>query len=65
MADHVAPERDLIPASLRARLYPTIMALFPLLAAYGVIEENKVALWSALAVALVGQATATAYRPKP
>lgn len=53
----------LIPARVRDYAYPIVTAGVPLLAAYGLISEQQVPLWVALGAALLGTATATAYRP--
>lgn len=53
----------LIPAHIRDWLYPIALAVISLLGAYGVIEANHIALWGALATAILGVGTATVYRP--
>lgn len=64
MADHEAP-REVVPAAVRAYLYPVVLAVVPLLVAYGLISAEVAPLWVALGTALLGLGTATAYRPRP
>ncbi len=56
-------QHDIIPAGIRSRLYPTLLALGALLTGYGVVTGEQWGLWVALALALTGTGTATAYRP--
>ncbi len=56
-------EQDTLPPWLRTRIYALSTSLPPLLAAYGLLNDQQAALWAALAVALVGNGTAVAYRP--
>ena len=49
---------------LRNWLYPVTLAVVALLGGYGVIGSEEIALWGALAAAILGTGTATAYRPK-
>lgn len=62
MADHRATDPR-IPPGVRDRLYPTALAVVALLGGYGLISEQQAPLWAALAFALLGTGTATAYRP--
>lgn len=52
-----------IPPAVRDRLYPVTLALIALLGGYGLLAEQMIPLWIALAAALLGTGTATAYRP--
>ncbi|MFS3128662.1 hypothetical protein ACLM5J_09680 [Nocardioides sp. Bht2] len=52
-----------IPPAVRDRLYPIALAVVALLGGYGLISESMIPLWIALASAVVGVGTATAYRP--
>ena len=45
---------------MRAWIYRISLAVIPLLVVYGVIEETDVALWAALAGALLNSGLATA-----
>lgn len=56
-------DNPVIPARIRDWLYPIVTALALLLAGYGYIEQEQVALWVGLAAAILGTGTATAYRP--
>lgn len=64
MGEHEVEKSDVIPARLRAYLYPVLLAALPLLVAFGVITEDAAPLWAALVAALLGVGTATAYRPR-
>lgn len=55
--------KPVIPARWRNWLYPITLAVVALLGGYGVIESEHIALWGALAAAVLGTGTATAYRP--
>ncbi len=59
----MSTDRPLIPPRVRDYAYPILTALVPILAAYGLITEAMVPLWVALGAAVLGTATATAYRP--
>ena len=59
-----ATDNPVIPARLRDYLYPVTLAALALAGGYGIIAEEQIALWGALAAALLGTATATAYRPR-
>lgn len=48
---------------IRSRIYAVAVALGPLLAAYGVMEEAVWALWLGVIVAAIGNGTAVAHRP--
>lgn len=52
-----------IPRAVRNRLYPISLALIALAGGYGLLAEQMIPLWIALAAALLGTGTATAYRP--
>ena len=52
-----------IPAAVRDRLYPISLAVIALLGGYGLLAEQTIPLWIALAAAVLGTGTATAYRP--
>lgn len=54
---------SIIPAKLRRYLYPVLLAVVALLGGYGIIADSMAPLWGALAAALLGTGTATAYRP--
>lgn len=54
---------DLIPVSIRRRLYPIALAVSLLAVGYGLITEEQAGLWLGLVTALVGTGTATAHRP--
>lgn len=56
-------QASLIPAHVRDWLYPVAVAVIALLGGYGLITEAMAPLWIALAAALLGTGTATAYRP--
>ncbi|MBM9432326.1 phage holin [Flaviflexus equikiangi] len=55
--------KSVIPAHVRDWLYPVLLAAIALLGGYGFIAEDTLPLWVALAGALLGVGTATAYRP--
>lgn len=57
------PTRPVIPARVRDYAYPIALAVLALAGGYGLISEHVIALWGALAVAVLGLGTATAYRP--
>lgn len=59
-ADSTTP---VVPARVRDYLYPIAFAALVLLGGYGIIGEEQVPLWIALAGAALGTGTATAYRP--
>ena len=63
MADHVDEDRPVVPPRWRDYLYPIATAAIPLAAVYGLISQETVPLYIALAAAFLGTATATAYRP--
>lgn len=48
----------------RRRLYSTATAAMPLLTAYGVVEDNKAALWLSLVAAVLGVQVARRHVPK-
>lgn len=52
-----------IPPAVRDWLYPVALAVIALLGGYGLVAEQMIPLWIALAAALLGTGTATAYRP--
>lgn len=52
-----------IPPAVRDRLYPIALAVIALLGGYGLLADAVVPLWIALAAAILGTGTATAYRP--
>lgn len=52
-----------IPPAVRDRLYPISLAVIALLGGYGLLAEQTIPLWIALAAAVLGTGTATAYRP--
>lgn len=63
MPEHAAPEvapglverlRDLAP--VRLALYPVVVAVVALLAAYGVVTADRAPLWLGLAAAVLGTA---------
>lgn len=57
------PKHDVIPPRWRDYLYPIALALGLLAAGYGWVTDEQAALWTGLALALLGNGTATAYRP--
>ena len=52
-----------IPPHVRDWLYPVAVAVIALLGGYGLVTEEMLPLWVALAAALLGTGTATVYRP--
>ena len=56
-------KHEVIPPRWRDYLYPIALTVVALLGSYGVIEGEQVAVWGALAAAVLGVGTATAYRP--
>ena len=54
---------SIIPPSYRDRLYPITLAALAILGGYGIIADEMIPLWGALAAAIFGLGTATAYRP--
>lgn len=54
---------SLIPAHVRDWLYPIVVAIVALAGGYGLIADEMIPLWIALAAAILGTGTATAYRP--
>lgn len=54
---------SLIPAHVRDWLYPVVVAVVALAGGYGMIADEMIPLWIALAASLLGAGTATAYRP--
>lgn len=56
-------KHDVIPPRVRNYLYPIVLAVAALLAGYGYLTDEQAALWVALALALLGNGTSTAYRP--
>lgn len=59
----MSTEKPVIPARVRDYLYPIVTAAALVLAGYGIIGEEQVALWVGLAAAILGSGTAAAYRP--
>lgn len=55
--------KSLIPPHVRNRLYPVVLAAIALLGGYGLVADEMIPLWVALAGSLLGVGTATAYRP--
>ena len=53
----------IIPAHVRDWLYPVVVAVVALAGGYGLIADEMIPLWIALAAAILGTGTATAYRP--
>ena len=51
---------SIIPPSYRDRLYPVTLAALAILGGYGIIADEMIPLWGALAAALFGLGTATA-----
>lgn len=49
--------------SVRRWLYGVLVALIPLLIAYGVVEETTAPLWVALASSVLGTTTALLHTP--
>lgn len=50
----------------RQWLYAVTTALVPILVVYGIVDDNTVTLWLALAAAVLGTGTAYAHtRPNP
>lgn len=60
---HRARRTAVVPPAVRSWLYGIATAGAPLLAAYGLVSEEVLPLWLALATAVIGTGTATAYRP--
>ena len=54
---------SVIPPKIRDWLYPVALAVLALLGGYGIIADEMIPLWGALAAAIFGLGTATAYRP--
>ena len=54
---------SLIPAHVRDWLYPVVVAVVALAGGYGLVADEMIPLWIALAASLLGAGTATAYRP--
>lgn len=53
-----------IPPEWRGRIYVLVSYALPLLAGYGLIEENDVALWVGLAGGILGTGLAAVNTPK-
>lgn len=53
-----------IPRKIRADIYRALTALAPLAIAYGVVSEQKAALWIAAASNLLGFGLAAANTPR-
>lgn len=59
----MATTKPVIPPRWRDYLYPIATAAAALLGGYGVLADEQIPLWIALAGALLGNVTSTAYRP--
>ncbi|MBB3039802.1 phage holin [Hoyosella altamirensis] len=53
-----------VPDYIRGRIYSGITFALPLLAMYGILEEQEVALWVGLAGALLGTGLAAVNTPQ-
>lgn len=62
-ADHRAARPAVVPPAVRSWLYGIATAAAPLLGAYGIVADEVLPLWLALAAQLLATSTATAYRP--
>lgn len=58
-----AARSAVVPPAVRSWLYGIATAAAPLLAAYGIVSDDVLPLWLALAAQLLATSTATAYRP--
>lgn len=52
---------ELLPRRVRAYLYRVLTAASPVIAAYGIVEDSKLALWVGLAGAVLGTGTAAVH----
>lgn len=50
-----------MPYHIRARIYPTLLALSALAVFYGIASDEEAALWVTAITALLGTGLATAY----
>lgn len=55
--------KTLLSPEVRTWIYGIVTAVIPLLSAYGILSEEQVPLWVALAAAFFATGTALAYRP--
>lgn len=54
----------ILPDHIRGRVYAAITYIVPILATYGILEEQQVALWVGLAGAILGTGLAAANTPR-
>lgn len=57
------PHPTPLDPATRAWLYRVVLAVLPILAAYGLLTDTDLALWGALAAAVLSTGVATAHSP--